>query len=443
MKLIKIAFRNLSRQKKRSFILGGAIAFGFLIVIMVDGLSAGILKSMENQMVRVLGGQIKIIGAQKDADKSEKDEPVMILKDTKHIEDVLATTNIQADRAVARTNAYGVLIFNGRKNEINLSGVDFEKESYLKNNIGLKSGSWDAILSDKRSILFSDSIADELNAQVGDIILFSTQTVHDKKTVGEFVLSGIMTTQGPLGQIYAYVHKENLNEIRENTNDGSNEYTLFFKNKKNIDTYADLIAAELEKTAPVVNRAEAKNEKPQDAGNEMLRQLKRGKWDGTKYAVVTINDMIPFLKSAYFVIQIVSLVFLIILFLVIMIGITNTFRIILYERITEIGTMRAFGWTRKNVQGIFLTEASILSILGASAGLIIAIIAMSIISIFGFDSNNTFAFFQTNAHWIWKLSPLGVFIKFLVIVLLTILAVRGIAKKAAHLSPAEALRTTK
>jgi len=46
MKTIGLAFRNLSRQKKRSFLLGGAIAFGFFIVTFVDALAGGSLRNL-------------------------------------------------------------------------------------------------------------------------------------------------------------------------------------------------------------------------------------------------------------------------------------------------------------------------------------------------------------------------------------------------------------
>ena len=45
MKTVILALRNLSRQKKRSFMLAGAVAFGFLVVTLIEGLISGGVKN--------------------------------------------------------------------------------------------------------------------------------------------------------------------------------------------------------------------------------------------------------------------------------------------------------------------------------------------------------------------------------------------------------------
>ena len=57
----------------------------------------------------------------------------------------------------------------------------------------------------------------------------------------------------------------------------------------------------------------------------------------------------------------IGLVIFFILLVITMVGITNTFRMILIERTKEIGTMRAFGMQRHVVRNVFLMEALLLS----------------------------------------------------------------------------------
>ena len=42
MKTMSLALRNLTRQKKRSFMLAGAVAFGFFVVTLIEGLVSGV-----------------------------------------------------------------------------------------------------------------------------------------------------------------------------------------------------------------------------------------------------------------------------------------------------------------------------------------------------------------------------------------------------------------
>ena len=61
MNILKIAFRNLNRQKRRSVLLVIAIVFAFFIVTFIDGMSAGAMKSMEYQLAKVIGGHVYIL----------------------------------------------------------------------------------------------------------------------------------------------------------------------------------------------------------------------------------------------------------------------------------------------------------------------------------------------------------------------------------------------
>ena len=38
---LKVAFRNITKKKKRSFLLAGAIAFGMLVITMINALTGG------------------------------------------------------------------------------------------------------------------------------------------------------------------------------------------------------------------------------------------------------------------------------------------------------------------------------------------------------------------------------------------------------------------
>ena len=59
---IKIAFRNTVRQKKRSYLLGGAIAFGFLIITLLNGFTSGLVVSVKENFSGIFGGHIFITG---------------------------------------------------------------------------------------------------------------------------------------------------------------------------------------------------------------------------------------------------------------------------------------------------------------------------------------------------------------------------------------------
>ena len=67
---------------------------------------------------------------------------------------------------------------------------------------------------------------------------------------------------------------------------------------------------------------------------------------------------------------------------------------------------------------------------------------MTIISLIPIH-NETLNIFLLNGHFSFKMSLGSIIIKYILLIILTTWAVRGSAKKAARMSPAEALRTVK
>lgn len=436
MKTIGLAFRNLSRQKKRSFLLGGAIAFGFFIVTFVDALAGGSLRNLSEQFSFLFGGNIFIQASQKD------DDLVMtVTKDALFIEDVLKESGIRYTSQGKRTMLFGTIIYEGQKAVTNISGCDFEKEKRLKDSISLVQGSWEN-MQDANALIIGETMAENLGIEVGETVLFEMQTAKDYATVGEFKIAAINRDSSLLGSIMVYSHIAYLNELYELDEDAFFFYTIMAEDHENQDALANQLETIIKKYKPVTSRLEAVKKNPLNIVRGINEQLKEASWEGDMYSVITFDDQVPNIKQILSVVQYVSLGILVALFLVIMIGISNTYKMVIFERIKEIGTMRALGVKQKEAGRIFMWEAVLLSLFGSLVGFIVAILGMKVLSLFTFTSEEL-SLFLHNGHWTYVLNAGSISIKLIVVVLLTMLAVRGSAKQAAKLNPAEALRTTR
>jgi putative ABC transport system permease protein len=436
MKTLGLAFRNLSRKKKRSFLLGGAIAFGFFIVTFVDALAGGSLRNLSEQFSFLFGGNIFIQASQKD------DDLVMtVTKDALFIEDVLKESGIRYTSQGKRTLLFGTIIYEGQKAVTNISGCDFEKEKRLKDSISLVQGSWEN-MQDANALIIGETMAENLGIEVGETVLFEMQTAKDYATVGEFKIAAINRDPSLLGSIMVYSHIAYLNELYELDEDAFFFYTIMAEDHENQDALANQLETIIKKYKPVTSRLEAVKKNPLNIVRGINEQLKEASWEGDMYSVITFDDQVPNIKQILSVVQYVSLGILVALFLVIMIGISNTYKMVIFERIKEIGTMRALGVKQKEAGRIFMWEAVLLSLFGSLVGFIVAILGMKVLSLFTFTSEEL-SLFLHNGHWTYVLNAGSISIKLIVVVLLTMLAVRGSAKQAAKLNPAEALRTTR
>ena len=103
--------------------------------------------------------------------------------------------------------------------------------------------------------------------------------------------------------------------------------------------------------------------------------------------------------------------------------------------------MRALGMQRPEVRNLFLLEALLLSMGGWLAGILLATVAMIILSMifWGFDS--PIFILLKNGYMTFKLVPRQVLLHFGVVALLTVLAALIPARKAANMHPVEALRS--
>ena len=115
----------------------------------------------------------------------------------------------------------------------------------------------------------------------------------------------------------------------------------------------------------------------------------------------------------------------------------------MYERIREIGTMRAVGVQRGEVRSLFLYEAFFLALGGAVSGIILALAAMGGLSLIDFGMESPAFLIMKNGHLSFFLPPFRALFNIGIISLLTILAAYFPAKSAAKMTPAEALRTMK
>ena len=410
-----------------------AIVFAFLIVTLIDGLSAGARKSLEYQIAKAIGGHVYVAGAEKAPDKTEDDKANEYLppESVELVNKIIKEEKIDALYTTVRVNRYGTLIFAGKQLTTQIAGCKFDEEEALRNSFAFKEGGWENV-NIENALFIPEKTAEALNVALNDIILYETTTLSGQATVAEFQIAGIYQDQSQFDQMQFYANFDYLNKIAEVPAGYAVQMGIFLKDENRLAEYG-----------PVTSRELAAQFNPTSPGQELLRQLNEGKWDGTKYAVMTFYDFAPQMVTLSQTIQWISLGVLLVLLLVTMIGISNTFRMVVHERKGEIGTMRSCGVSRGKVSLLFLSEAGFLSVIGAVAGFVLALLVMQIISLIPISIDSAFSIFTTNGHFLWILSPTVICLKFLLTAFLAILAALGPAIRAANMIPAEALRTSK
>ncbi len=430
-----IALRNLNRQKKRSFLLGGAIAFGILIITLINGFAGSFVNNVSENFSHLFGGQIFIDGFE----KSPSGRRISIIRDDSVLTDAIKESGIPTTYITKASSFSGTLIFQNNTAAQQVVGTDWQKASYIRSRLTLVKGSF-ANMDNPHGIIISDRVAKQLKVELGDTILAQLRTATGQLNVGEFQVAAVSHDPGLFGSIAAYANLQYVNTLLNIRSGDYQTLGIFLTQGENMDVAAAKLYSVLKGKVQMFKReTTTASTNPFTA---MQRATQNETWSGTKYRLYTLNDRLAELKQIVGTLNTSGLVILLILLVVIMIGITNTFRMIMYERIREIGTMRALGMQRPTVRNLFLLEALFLSLGGTVLGLIASAIVMTLLHLINFGLNTPLFLLLKDGHMTFDLKAGQLIGNLLIVAVLTILAAYFPARKAARLNPADALRST-
>lgn len=439
MVLPRIAARNLLRQKKRTILLAGAIAFGIMIVTLINGFAGSFIQNVSENFAYLMGGHVFVSGSE----YTPSGKRISVIRDDSVIMKALEDSG-QKWASIAKTSqATASLIFEGKSVSQNLTGIDITHSKMLKERLVLVKGSWEDA-SQPDAIIISQSVANKLNVLPGDKVVAQLQTVTGQNNVGEFRVAAISVDSSIIGSRMTYVQLEYLNNL---IGLGKGEYMslgIMLDRLDLSDGFATSLYTSMKGNGIQLFDRNAKQESTSTTPFQaMISEQNSETWSGTKYRVYTIDDVLSQARQIVVALDTASVAILIVLFAIVMIGISNTFRMSMYERIREIGTMRAVGVQRGEIRAMFLYEALFLALAGAIAGIVLALVIMGILGLFSFDPQSAIFLILKRGHLSFYLPPLRAIGNIAIIAVLTLVAVYAPANAAAKLAPAEALRTVK
>lgn len=441
MQTIGIALRNLGRQRRRTVLLAGAIAFGVMVVTVIDGIAGAFMNNVSENFANFAAGHIFVAGSE----KSETGKELSVVRDDQILMDALAEAAIPARYVSKRSVASSTVIFEGTSVRQAIQGVDFATETFLTERLVFTAGGIDA-MADPRGLILSEGTARRLKVEMGDRVIVRLETYTGQQNAGEMTVRALIPDNGLMASFSAYANLAYVNEL---LNLGTGEYMtlgFYLPSLREMDSYASRYREALAARAQVVEPAEedaAGGFRMQSPMAFFSGQAGEETWTGVRYRVTTLNDLLSQVQQIVVILNTVSSGILLVLFLIIMVGILNTFRMILFERIREIGTMRAVGMQRGGVRSLFLLEALFLSLAGVVAGMLAAGVVMGLVSLIDFGQTTPLAMVLRNGHMTFRLPPVRIAQNVLIIAVLTLVAAWLPARKAARLVPAEALGTVK
>ncbi len=345
---IKLAWRNIFRNKRRSFIAGTAIGIGLASLIFVDALVIGMERNMIHSATSsFLGeGQIHREGFRKTQE---------VEKTINRLDWVVS--NLKQETIVKhftlRVMSFAMINSASNMSAVNLVGVAPSTERYLSQiDEALKEGSYFKE-GTRRNIIIGSKLAEILEVGLDDRIVITVAQAETGDLSQEmFRVSGIYhfnVREMDRGMAFVRLEKaqqmlgigNNVHEIAINFTDpqfGQDENLPFWK-----------------KYSQYGNNAEG--------------------W----------TDILPQLKGALEISSFSTYIVGLILFGVVALGIINTLFMSLHERMFEFGVLRAVGTRPFGIARLIIFEAGALSVLSIGIGIMLGFLITYITSKVGIN----------------------------------------------------------
>lgn len=441
---LRVAWRNVARQKKRTALLAGAIAFAVLVITLVNAYTAGLVVAVRENFTQSFGGHVYVSGSV----ISERGREMNLLRDTALLERAIDEVDIDVATINYRSGALATLIYTTNEAIQVVDGVDFAAEARFRETVRLVGGSWEA-LAEPGSILLPQSAVDQLGMELGEELLLSLSTVTGQRNVVELTLRGISSEVAGLGITSAYVRLADMNAALGLAPGEYQTANLYLEDPAGIDAATVALERELARTASVDadEAADAETGVPASLfgrlfGGGGAEVAPDERWEGTRFAVTNLNDATEQLETIVGTMNAVAFGIFVVLLVISGVGITNSYRMVMIERTGEIGTMRSIGVPRRGIRSIFTLEALLVAMIGTAAGVLIALLVAGGVGLVEWSAGTALDAFLLKGRLIADVRLTAIARNAAIILLMTVWAVSAPAKAAARLEPAQALRTT-
>lgn len=401
---IKLAFRNMLRNKRRSLIAGTGMGLGLASLIFVDALMIGMERNMvETATTTFLGdGQI-----QQEEFRDTMQAELTINRFDQVIEQLKQEEAVK--RFSVRTMTYGTIASAANFSSVEIVGIDPASEQYLSEvDEAIIEGSYFEGDSE-RDIVIGTKLADLLEVGLGDRLVGTVAQAETGDLSQElFRVSGIF--------------KFNITEM-----DLAMVFVRLPKAQKmlGIGKNAHAIVLDLDDPQLGLDDSYFLWEKYSEDGNECFG------W----------AQILPQVKTAFELSRFSIYITGLILFGIVALGIINTLFMSLYERMFEFGVLRAIGTRPFGIGQMIVYEAAALAVLSIVLGSVLGLIITYAAALVGFDFTGIEYVGVTFRRLIYPVLTARPFIEYpLWVFVFTTLIGLYPARYAAKLLPAEAMR---
>ncbi|MEJ5284694.1 MAG: ABC transporter permease [Brevinematia bacterium] len=362
--LIKMAFRNIKRNKRRSMLAIISVGLALMLVVVLQGLVDGLVENMIKNSTKNESGHIRIMSEEYFKNLQYMPVQHLVYNPEEVINFIKSDKNIAAKiEIITERMRFPVLLQHSGNNKAAIGiGGDIENEksllmldksivegSYLTGNVIEKDG------KKYREVIIGKKLAEILELKVGDNFSLMLQGADLGLHIPRFYVVGIFRTG--LNMIDENLFMVNIEDAKKilKTDGGVQEILIMLKNHKEAIPLSKKIKSLLKE-------------------KDEYKYLTSADWRESSGFLAMMDQALKIYNFLYFTIAFLGAFI-----------ITNIMMMIVLERKREIGILKSMGMKKREILFLFTAEGIILGGIGSVAGVILGTLINIPLSIFGID----------------------------------------------------------
>ena len=349
IQILKMAFRDLGRNRRRSFFSALAVGGGLALLILMASVIEGEMGSAIESAIKLQSGHIQIRASTYDENKSSLKWEDLVSNPDEIATQITAFDQVKA--ATPRLYASGFLSSGTQSASARITGIDPLSPASDPYREGVISGNY-LNPDDRDAVLIGKPMAEKLNLKVGDSVSLSINTADGNVQDQIFTVKGIYTTNTyGFDSATVFLPLAKAQAITRTENHASTIFVLL-----NDTALTDIVV-------PALN---------------VSSNLEIKTWKDLNALFVDYEAMAQSYIGIFYMIVLAISASVII----------NTLIMSVYERTREIGILSAIGMRGNRIMMLFLAESSMLAVGGVIMGLIIGVLATLYFNVNGFYIGN-------------------------------------------------------
>lgn len=337
----RMAWRNVGRNPRRTFIVGSAIAIGLGATLLAMSVNYGMMFEMVASAIRTELGHIQVHGAGFDA----KPGIEIRIRSGREVGPDLVEGLPEVVAWAPRVRHEGLVSSPRASAGVSLIAIDPAREarvSVIRDS--LTAGRF--LDGEPRRVLMGARLADRLQVGVGDKVVLSVQDISGDLTGEAYRVGGLFRTPSrELDESALFLPIEEAQRLL-GIGDDISEFVIVADDERALDALAARLQARL----------------------------------GPELEVRTWGELRPMLVSMIDLMDQMGWIMYAAIFVAMAFGIANVLMMSLYERIREIGILLSLGMPPVRLVASLLAESLILTLVGVAIGLGIGLLGVHALS---------------------------------------------------------------